>query len=137
MSPNPVVVTMPARPILPSISALVISVVACTIGAVMSAGSHAGLGQQLTHAGAHAVERRGRRGQRLVDDDPPAGGVEQHDVGERAADVDGQAPVGAVELSALAQVLARRSEHVEDPDLAVLVVADEDAVAVPDGSRAR
>ena len=30
-----------------------------------------------------------------------------------------------------AQVVARRGEHVEDPALAVLVVADEDAVAVP------
>ena len=35
---SPAVVTTPARPILPSISALVMSVVACTIGAVMSAG---------------------------------------------------------------------------------------------------
>ena len=38
VSPKPVVVTMPARPILPSMSAFVMRVVACTIGAVMSAG---------------------------------------------------------------------------------------------------
>ncbi len=38
VSPNPAVVTTPARPILPSMSAFVMSVVACTIGAVMSAG---------------------------------------------------------------------------------------------------
>ena len=39
VSPKPVVVTMPARPILPSMSALVINVVACTIGAVISRGN--------------------------------------------------------------------------------------------------
>ena len=93
VSPKPVVVTMPARPILPSMSALVMSVVACTIGAVMSAGRTPALAEQLAHAGAHAVERSRRRGQRLVDDDPAGRRVEQHDVGERAADVDGEAPV--------------------------------------------
>ena len=38
VSPKPVVVTKPARPTLPSINALVMSVVACTIGAVISLG---------------------------------------------------------------------------------------------------
>ena len=38
VSPKPVVVTKPARPTLPSINAFVMSVVACTIGAVMSLG---------------------------------------------------------------------------------------------------
>ena len=54
---------------------------------------HAGLGQQLAHAGAHAVERRLRRRERLLDDDLAGGRVEQHEVGERAADVDGESPV--------------------------------------------
>ena len=36
VSPKPDVVTKAARPVLPSIKALVIRVVACTIGAVMS-----------------------------------------------------------------------------------------------------
>ncbi len=53
----------------------------------------AGLGEQLAHAGAHAVERRLRRRQHLLDDDLPGGRVEQHEVGERAADVDGEAPI--------------------------------------------
>ena len=59
--------------------------------------------------------------------------VEQHDVGERAADVDGQPPVGSRSRS------SGRGwrEHVEDPALAVLVVADEDRVAVPDRRGAR
>src|SRR5262245_35167596 len=37
--------------------------------------------------------------------------------------------------SPIAQVLSRRREHVEDPALVQLVVADEVAVAVPDASR--
>src|SRR4029078_2558874 len=39
-----------------------------------------------------------------------------------------------VGAAAIAEVLSRRGEDVEDPHLVHLVVADEDAVAVPDGS---
>ena len=68
--------------------------------------------------------------------DAAAGRVDQHDVGERAADVDGQSPIGCrSKPSAIAQVLSRWGEHVEDPDLVQLVVADEDAVAMPHGPR--
>ena len=56
-------------------------------------GADAGLGQQLPDAAAHSVERGRRCGQRLVDDHAAADRIEQHDVGERAADVDRQPPV--------------------------------------------
>src|SRR6476659_3148515 len=42
---------------------------------------------------------------------------------------------GAVDPSAIAQVLSRGREDVEDPHLVQLVVTDEHAVAVPDGTR--
>jgi hypothetical protein len=89
-----------------------------------------------------------RRGEGLVDHHATGGRVEQDDVGERAADVDGETPVGGHDaiswVSADPVVSAvsgreldgsRRREHVEDPHLVVLVVADEDALAVPDGGR--
>src|SRR4029079_8766885 len=44
---------------------------------------------------------------------------------------------GAVDPSAIAQVLSRRREDVEDPHLVQLVVTDEHAVAVPDGTRCK
>src|SRR3954453_21142836 len=42
---------------------------------------------------------------------------------------------GAADASAIAQVLSRWGEHVEDPDLVHLSVTHEDAVAVPHGPR--
>ena len=56
-------------------------------------GPHAGLHQQLAHAGAHAIEWRPGGGEGLVDDHPPTGSVDQHHIGERATDVDSQPPV--------------------------------------------
>ena len=92
--------------------------------------AHAGLGEQLRDAAAHAVERADGVVSVLSTTTRAGGGVEQHDVGERAADVDGQPPV-AVASVILAEVGSRWGEHVEDPALAVLVVADEHRVAVP------
>ena len=56
-------------------------------------GSDTRLGEQLGDAGAHPVERSARGGQRLVHHDAPAGRIEENDIGERAADVDGESPI--------------------------------------------
>ena len=61
----------------------------CDVG-----GSNTSLDEQLAHSGAHTIERCGWRGERLFDDHSATGRVDQHDVSERSADVDGQTPVG-------------------------------------------
>ena len=71
---------------------------------------HAGLGQQRGHAAAHALQRRGRGRQRLVDHDPSRRGVQQDDVGERAADVHGEPPVAP-----LSPLVAARAVHPHRP----------------------
>ena len=134
MSPNPAVVTSAARPALPSMSAFVISVVAWTIGAVMSAGRTPVRGEQLGDARAHAVERVRRRGQHLVDGDRARSPrrASTTSVNVPPMSTASRQSVASVTSS---EILSRRGEHVEDPALAVLVVADEHRVAVPDVRR--
>ena len=136
VSPNPAVVTTPARPILPSISALVISVVAWTIGAVISAGRTPALASswrtpvRTPSSGAAGVVSVLSTTTRPVaaSSSTTSVNVPPMSTASRQSGADRRA-------SAIAQVVARRREDVEDPALVVLVVADEDAVAVPDGSR--
>ena len=49
--------------------------------------------ERRVHAAAESDEHVRRSGERLLDDDRPCSGVDEDDVGEGAADVDGQAPV--------------------------------------------
>ena len=58
-------------------------------------GTNPGTASSGSDAGADTVERVGRCGERLVDDDVAARCVDENDVGERATDVDGESPVGA------------------------------------------
>ena len=72
-------------------------------------GLHAGACAAAADAGAHTVERDcARRGERLVDDDIAARCVDEHDVGERSADVDGEAPVRAHDAPPFIDTPSRR-----------------------------
>src|SRR3954470_2702625 len=133
VSPKPSVVTSPARPVLPSIKALVISVVACTIGAVMSLGrtpalsSRAATPRRTASSGADGVVSV------LSTTTVPLAASSS----TRSVNVP---PMSTASLqsaisSLLGEVGAGGREHVEDPALVELVVADEDRVAVPDGTR--
>ena len=104
----------------------------------MSAGAHAGLGQQLAHA-ACARRRAARPGwsascrRRPV---PIAASSSTTSVNVPPMSTASRQSRAAVRRQAVrrqpsSQVVAGRGEDVEDPALAVLVVADEDAVAVP------
>src|SRR3954447_3519213 len=131
VSPKPAVVTIPARPILPSINELVISVVAWTIGAVISAGCTPALlsscrtPERTPSSGAAGVVRVLSTITR-----PSAALISTTSVNVPPMSTASRQS-GAAAASAISQVLSRWGEHIEDPDLVHLVVADEDAVAVP------
>src|SRR3954453_8768271 len=126
---------MPARPILPSINELVMSGVAWTIGAVISAGRTPALlrswrtPERTPSSGAAGVvsvlSTMTRPSPALISTTsvkvPPMSTASRQS--------------GAADRSAIAQVLSRWGEHVEDPDLVHLFVTHEDAGAVPHGPR--
>ena len=57
-------------------------------------GTDTGTRQQIADSAAHPIERIRRRREGLVDDHVATRRIDEHDVGERAADVDGESPVG-------------------------------------------
>ena len=121
-------------------SALVISVVAWTIGAVMSAGLHAGLGEQ---RGARRCARRRAAPAGVVSvlsttTCPLAASSSTTSVNvPPMSTARRQSGDGHADQPFRVRSVARRGEHVEDPALVELVVADEHAVAVPDVIAAR
>src|SRR5438552_13602845 len=124
VSPNPAVVTSAARAVLPSINALVTSVVACTTGARISAGDTPALARacvtprRTPSSGAAGVVSVLSMTTRPVS---PSSSTTSVKVPPMST---------ARRQSAIPVVLAGRREHVEDPRLADLGVADEVAVAV-------
>ena len=100
-------------------------------------GADIGAAQQVADTRAHAVQRI-RRGRECLVDVPVPMRLDEDDVGE------GPPMSTASRQSALIvapngrivdEICSWRGEHVEDRALAVLVVADEDRVAVPDRHR--
>ena len=99
----PRVVTSAVRAPLPSSSALVTTVVACASHAT-SAGRHAAA--RVAAASASSTPRAKSRGVvgTLTTPMPPARLVDEHDVGEGAADVDADAPAHAFAPAAVDRV---------------------------------
>src|SRR5579864_3582351 len=124
VSPKPSLVTRAARATLPSISALVTSVVAWTTG-------------ERTSAGAMPARARALVIPRLT---PSSGRIGVLSVlstttrpvspSSSTTSVNVPPMSTATRQSAIAVLLPHRAEHVHDPDLAALGVADEPAVAV-------
>src|SRR4051794_6629309 len=135
VSPKPAVVTIPALPILPSINELVISVVAWTIGAVISEGCTPAL-----FSSWRTPERTPSSGAAGVVSVlstitcPSAALISTTSVNVPPMSTASRQS-GAAAASAISEVLSRWGEHIQDPDLVHLVVPDEDAVAVPHGTR--
>ena len=73
--------------------------------------AHVGAAEQLGDPLAHPVEGIGRGRQHLLDVDRAGGGVEQHDVGERATDVDGEAQIASHERSSRGGAKTSRIQH--------------------------
>ena len=125
---------MPALPILRSINALVMSVVAWTIGAVMSAGWTPALSS--TSRTPRRTPSSGAAGVVSV-----LSTTTRPDAASSSTTSVNVPPMSTASRQSASLIRrpfrvprARWREDVEDPDLAVLVVADEDAVAMPDAA---
>src|SRR4051794_15212429 len=125
VSPKPVVVTIAALPVLPSISALVMSVVACTIGAAMSDGCTPALASNWVTPARTPLSGRDGVDNVLSTTTRPLS------ASSRTTSVNVPPMSTARRQSAIAVLLPHGMEDVEDPHFVVVGgVAAEEAVTV-------